>query len=204
MAYKKYAILVLVFLNLWGCSSFLTADTGAQNTYILSPAAVKAQTKTSSGLMVAKPLLASGLNSDRIALMRGGIKLDYFAGAKWSDTLGLMIQDRMTQSLQHSGGYKFVIDDRVNLEAAQILVLDIQEFYIDFGQNLARDNNSKPNMQAKVTISVKLIATKTRSVQRQFTVRSVRSVEKDNLDAHAKALDLAFQNAQTQIIQKLR
>lgn len=201
MTYGKYALFIIVFLSLFGCSSFMTADTGGQNTYVLSPVDIKAQTKTSSGLMIAKPLLASGLNNERIALMRGGIKLDYFAGAKWSDNLGLMIQDRMTQSMQQSGGYKFVIDDRVNLEASQILVMDIQEFYVDFGQAAIND---RPDMKAKVTISVKLIATKTRSIQRQFTVRSSHPVEKDNLDMHAKALDLAFRDIQTQIIQTLR
>ncbi len=202
MSYKKFAFLTLILWIMSGCSSILSADNGSENTYVLSSIQQKAPHKPYAGLIVAKPLLSSGLNNERIALMRDDIRLDYFAGAKWSDNLGLMVQDRMVESLQNSDGYKFVIDDKVNLEAPSILVMDVQKFYIDFGT--ANSNGDYTNMNAEVAIAVKLIATNTRSIKQQFVVRASQAIAKDNMKAHADALNVAFNETQKQIIQKLR
>ncbi len=63
-------------------------------------------------LAVAEPLAERALDTDRIAVVRGGFEVLYFAGVLWSDRVPAMLQLLMVQSFLASGALAAVGTDR--------------------------------------------------------------------------------------------
>lgn len=200
---KKFNLFFWVFLTLFvSACSFLTTDSGSQNTYVLSSIQPKNSQGAKGGLVIAKPLMASGLNSEKIALTHEGIKVDYYASARWGDNLGVMVQDRLTESLHNAHIFKFAVTDKVSLNPSYFLVVDIRAFQAEYG---AKDESGKDKApMAHVAIQAKLLNASNRSVSRQFTASAKKQASENSLAAVAKALDMAFRDVQAQIVEKLR
>lgn len=203
---KMIFFLCSVFL-LSACSSLLTTDTGDENIFVLSSIEKPVGKKAKSGISISKPLLASGLSSHRIALLHDDIQLDYFAGAKWSDPLNIMIQDRMTESLDKSKIFAFVVDDQVRLRPDYFLLLDVWKFHLDFS-HAQKDENGKYGEEdlpiARIHMRVKLISAEDQSIEKQFQVQATRQAEFNHIQSYAKAMDHAFSDVQSQIIYQLK
>src|SRR5262252_2496916 len=92
------ALAALPLLCVAACSgSFFQSKATSPTIYVLAPAAQPAEPATPAvipaDLMVLKPKLATGLESDRIAALYPDHRLDYFADARWSGALADVLQD---------------------------------------------------------------------------------------------------------------
>lgn len=198
----KHILSVCVFLFLSACGSLLTTNTGSENTYVLSAIDPSNSNSGKGGVSVAKPLLASGLDSQKIALVHNGIKLDYYQGARWSDNLSVMVQDRLVESINNAKIYKFVVNDKVNLSPNYYLVTDVRRFQAEYSGQDAKGNDTPPT--ANVVIDVKLVSAANKSIVRQFTVSAQVKASENRMAAVANAMNQAFRNTQEQIIKQLR
>ncbi len=72
-------------------------------------------------LAVSEPLAERALDTDRIALLRDGTEIAYFAGAVWSDRVPALIQILLVQSFLASGAIAAVGTDRDPLRPDYLL-----------------------------------------------------------------------------------
>ena len=73
--------------------------------YVLRPAPVDGESHASSArVRVAEPRVASGLDSDRIAVLRANRRLDHYAGARWAARLPKLVGDFLSESLERRYG----------------------------------------------------------------------------------------------------
>lgn len=198
----KHILSLCLFVFLTACGSLLTTNTGAENTYVLSAIDPSNSNQAKGGLSVAKPLLASGLDSQKIALMHNGIKLDYYQGARWSDNLSVMVQDRLVESINNANIYKFVINDKVNLNPSYYLVTDVRRFQAEYTGT--DDNGKDAAPTAHVVVDVKLVNASNKAIARQFTASAKVKASENRMGAVANAMNQAFKDVQSQIITKLR
>jgi cholesterol transport system auxiliary component len=98
---------------LLACALLLTPPVGCgllssapeRQLYRLTPACGVApgQPQVTAQLVVATPTAPGGIDSERIALARSPLSLDYFADAAWSDHVPFLVRTALIDCLQHSG-----------------------------------------------------------------------------------------------------
>ena len=79
----RRAVLVVAMLACGGCGSLLDTKLPASTSYVLAsaPAASSGVTRSDADLSVGRPDLAPGLDTERIAVLKGR-ELDYYRGAR--------------------------------------------------------------------------------------------------------------------------
>jgi ABC-type uncharacterized transport system auxiliary subunit len=121
---------------LHGCSGLLHSTAPAVQLYVLQlPAAAPAPGAPAAAtvsLRIARPLPAPGLNTDRIALLRSGGRLDYYAASRWSATLGEMVADLELAVFRNDPAVSAVADDRTGLNADYLLQTSIDRFAAEY------------------------------------------------------------------------
>src|SRR5882672_1371954 len=79
-------------------------------------------------LIVERPVASSGLNSQRIALQRSPVMVDYFARANWTDTAPQLVQTLLIESFENTGKITAVTRETSQLRADYILQTELREF----------------------------------------------------------------------------
>lgn len=117
-------------LMLSGCGSLLTDATPADDIYILNPPVLQAsEAMTVRGrVMIDRPQLPEGLETDRIALVKAGRELDYMAGAQWSGRLDKVLQNYFENAFEASLPLGKVVSDAYAMDAAYIIVPKVTHF----------------------------------------------------------------------------
>ncbi|MFA9459720.1 ABC-type transport auxiliary lipoprotein family protein [Thiohalorhabdus sp. Cl-TMA] len=98
---------LLAALPLGGCISLSAqSEDKAPSLYLLNAlpprqSGVEKPEGRPTSLVVELPQVAPGLATDRIALIRGGQRLDYFANARWAQSLPELLQAFFAESLEH-------------------------------------------------------------------------------------------------------
>ncbi len=137
-------LLVFATLALTGCSGLLHSTAPALQLYVLAaPQAVAvtaagaaagaaAPARTGPTLRVARPLSGPALNTDRIALLRPGNRLDYYAGSRWSAPLADLVSDLELKVLRDDSAWSAVADDRSTFNADYLLQTTIDRFTAEY------------------------------------------------------------------------
>jgi cholesterol transport system auxiliary component len=114
---------------LCGCSGLLHSTAPPLQLYVLeAPVIQNAPQAAVASLRISRPLAAPGLNTDRIALLRQGNRLDYYAGSRWSATLPEVISQLQLSVFQGDTAWSAVADDRSNFNAEYLLQTSIERF----------------------------------------------------------------------------
>jgi cholesterol transport system auxiliary component len=118
-----------------GCSGLLHSSVPAVQLYVLQlpgtalPGTPPAAT---ASLRIARPLAAAGLNTDRIALLRSGARLDYYAASRWSALLPEVVSDLELAVFRSDTAISAVADDRTGLNADYLLQTSIDRFAAEY------------------------------------------------------------------------
>jgi len=84
-------------------------------------------------LVVNRPDLAIGLDTTRIAIVRGGgTELEYFANATWESRPGEMVQRLLIESFKNSGKIQAVGNERMGLRPKFVLMTELREFQAEY------------------------------------------------------------------------
>lgn len=115
-------------LTLVGCASLFVVTPG--NIYRLAsvynyPANLP---YVSAQLLVDLPQAPAGIDTDRIALSKSPLSLDYFADSQWTDRVPDLIQNRLLASFENSGAITAVDRSAGVLRADFILQTEIRHF----------------------------------------------------------------------------
>ena len=143
-------------------------------------------------LIVERPISSAGLNTQRIALQRTPVTLDYFAHADWTDTAPQLIQSLLIESFENTGRIKAVSRESTQLRPDYELQLELREFQAEY------DKSGQPPL-VRVRLNAKLIRMPDRSIVGGHTVeRTVRSQSGD-----MSSIVLAFDDALGKVMKRI-
>ena len=83
-------------------------------------------------LVVEPPAAAAGYNTNRIALQRNPLSVDYYARAAWTDTAPSMVQTLIIESFENTGKIVGVSRESVQLRPDYILKTELREFQAEY------------------------------------------------------------------------
>jgi len=135
-------------------------------------------------LVLETPLANAGIDTTRIALQRGPMRIEYYARAQWSDRAPFMVQTLMIESFENSGRIVAVGRDTVGLRADFILQTELREFQVEYF------NGSTP--KAHVAIAARMVKMPRRAIIGSATFEEVAPAGADKLDAIIPAFDAAL------------
>lgn len=143
-------ILPAVVLMLSAC---LTSNALPPKYYLLHPLEIEQadRKKVQASIIVEKPSVVSGLNTDRIALLKHNRReLDYFAQARWNGDLDSILQDFIIETLENSYDVVEVDTTGARQNADYVVVTKIRDFQAEYEGN----TNSLPNLKVEIVVSV--------------------------------------------------
>lgn len=168
-------------MSLTACVN-LPTGTHHVDLYRLAPArlpagGLAARTPLPISLTVETPHVPVGFDSDRIALIIGSQRLDYYAGAHWPGALPAVIQDDVIASLQNR--YHFTeLGDRAGVgRAAYRLEITVSDFEPVYAQGM----DTGPTL--KVSIVLTLISRADDRVVSTFSQSKARTLTDNTLTA---------------------
>lgn len=149
--------------------------------------------KVGWALAILRPDLASGLDSDRIALTQPDGTLDFYAKATYPDHLGPIVEQALLDGFEASNRIDAVAPEQAALHADYNLVTEVKDFAAHYGQ---------PDGIPTVTVSItaKLITAHGRAIVASFSAIQTGTASVNSAGAAAQALQLALGAAVSQIV----
>jgi ABC-type uncharacterized transport system auxiliary subunit len=191
--------LALAALALGACTGSLFQTKASPPTiYMLSaggesPAAGKPAPGTPAAvtpvdLAILKPTLRAGLETDRIAALYPDRRLDYFADARWSGSLGEVLQDLTVQEFHSRANLRTVSGDSSVFASAYWLEIEVTDFQAEYTAA------STPPV-VHVHLLARLGSSGDRHILGQFIANALQPAGENRLtsivDAYARAADAA-------------
>ncbi|MEO6080957.1 MAG: ABC-type transport auxiliary lipoprotein family protein [Steroidobacteraceae bacterium] len=130
-------LLALALINvalLAGCSGLLKSSAGPDRIYVLhaAPAATSGQ-PLAAVLSVPRPSMHPGLDTDRIALLRSGNELDYYAASHFGEPLSKVLLALVLQSMGGADGFTTTIStERAGVPSDFELLLTARRFEAEY------------------------------------------------------------------------
>lgn len=183
-------------LALGACStsSLLDSELPIPSSYVIAPLP-PAATATSSAasqvdLAIARPDVAPGLDTQRIAVLRGR-QLDYYRGAQWSGNALDVVQSLLVGSLQNQKLFRSVSSEQARISGAYMLDSEVRDFQAEYV-----DGRDVPLV--RVTIIGRLIRIADRALVESIEATATNDASDNRLTAVAAAFEAAgHQVAQT-------
>jgi ABC-type uncharacterized transport system auxiliary subunit len=191
---RRFELIALLgtSLCLAACTGSLFQSKAAPPTiYVLSaaPGAADAAAEIPVDLAILKPRVHSGLETDRIAVLYPDRRLDYFADARWSGTLGEVLQDMAVQEFHGHAHLRTVSGDASVFASAYWLEMEVADFQAEY-----TPAGGPPIVN--VHVLARIGSSADRSILGRFEAQ-VRQPAAENrltaiVDAYARAADAAF------------
>ncbi len=172
-----------------GCSGLLRSSSDPERIYVLHAAPVGAGQPVAAVLSVPRPVVHPGLDTDRIALVRAGNELDYYAASRYGEPLPKVLAALALQSLGGADGFATVIsNERAGLPGDFELLLTARRFEAEYpsGGVLPR---------AQVAIECLLVTSAPRKVVGSCDGVATEPAAADRMSEIVLALERATQRA---------
>ena len=190
-------VVVCAFGALSGCStsSLLDSELPATSHYVLAPLS-PAASPTQSGasqvdIAIGRPDVAPGLDTSRIAVLRGR-QLDYYRGVQWGGNTLEVVQSLLVNSLQDQQLFRSVTSEQARVASAYMLDSEVRDFHAEY-----TDGRAAPVV--RVTIVGRLI----RIADRVLVDTVAASATSDAADNRMTAVSAAFEAADPQTVLNL-
>ncbi len=142
-------------------------------------------------LAVSEPLAERALDTDRIALVRDGTEIAYFANAVWSDRVPSLIQILLVQSFLASGAIAAVGTDRDPLRPDYLLRSVLTAFQV------------RETVDGRRMVTVSLTATLLRMPRRRVVAVERFAAEYDIAARRMEAVVDAFDEALGKVLKRV-
>jgi cholesterol transport system auxiliary component len=133
-------------------------------------------------LSVLEPSAAQSLDTSRIALVKPGEELDYYANSAWQDRLPYCVENALIEAFEQNGRIKAVGRDTDLLRSEYLLQTDIRDFQARYDAPDAIPN-------ARVRITAKLITVRSRTIAQLETFEQLQPASQNTVPAVAAALN---------------
>jgi cholesterol transport system auxiliary component len=127
--------------------------------------------------------MAAGLDSDRIAVLKGR-QLDYYRGVRWGTRAIELVQNLVVDSLENQKLFRSVTPEQARVAGDYVLELQVRDFQAEYG---SRGDN--PNIH--VTLVGRLI----RVIDRELVTTVQSQARVDAKDNRMSAVAAAFEAA---------
>jgi len=186
------AVASQVALLLAGCGSLLETDLPVSTQYVLAsaPAAASGAPATQADLSIGHPDVAPGLDTSRIAVLRGQ-QLDYYRGAMWGGSSGEVVQALLVGTFGEQRLFRSVTSEQAAVAGNYMLDVEVRDFQAEYGT------------AAAPTVHVRVIGRLIRVTDRKLVetvTAEARNVAADNRMAIVAA---SFQAAAQQVAVEL-
>ena len=142
-------------------------------------------------LTIGVPNADAALNTQRIALRRNPVSLEYYARATWVDTAPQMIQTLLVESFENSKKIVSIGRQSVTLRADYSLLTDLREFQAEYlGSGPPR-------------VRVRLNARMVRMPQREILALQTFEYLEQATDSSLEAVVVAFDSALGKTLKKI-
>ncbi len=186
-----YGLILCASLGLAGCALVPGGGPAPLDTYDLSaPDGGKDRIRGGVQILVAEPSALKSIDSVNIVIKPRPGAIEYLGGAQWSDRLPKVVQARMAEAFQKSGGFGGVGKPGEGLAIDFQIVTEIRAFEVRL--------DAAP--RAHVELFVRILN------DRNGTVRSARSFIAESAlvgegnSAYVRALDQAFNKVTSDIV----
>jgi cholesterol transport system auxiliary component len=179
-----------------GCStgSLLDSELPVPSSYVIAslPPAASATRSAASQVDIAigRPDVAPGLDTSRIAVLRGR-QLDYFRGVQWGGNTLEVVQALLVSSLQDQKLFRSVTSEQARVAGAYMLDSEVRDFQAEYASPTAAPT-------VRVTIVGRLIRIADRALVDTVPATATRVATDNRMTEIAAAFEAASQEvAQT-------
>jgi cholesterol transport system auxiliary component len=181
--------LVGATLFLSGCA-VLGAGPAPLDTFELSAPQTESMRRSRVQVLIAEPSALKALDGENIVIKPSPGVIQYLKGAQWADRLPRIVQARLAETFQASGGFSGVGRPGEGLAIDYQVVAEIREFEVRV------DGSSR----AEVEIFVRLLNDRNGVVRASKVFTASAAVSGAGNDAYVQALDAAFGVAASDIV----
>jgi cholesterol transport system auxiliary component len=179
-----------------GCGSLLETKLPANSSYVLAPApaASTGVARSDADLSIGRPDLAPGLDSERIAVVKGR-ELDYYRGAQWGGRTTEVVQTMLVDSFQDQQLFRSVTPEQSRVASEYVLDVSVRDFQAEYA-----NENAAPT--AHVTILARLIRVSDRQLVDTFAATAQGRASDNRMTAVAAAFEEAAHKVVLELAQK--
>lgn len=190
MKKNRLALVIAIALSCASCSgSLFESDMPAPIRYVLAPpAAAAAATESPASrvdLSIGRPDVAPGLDTDRVAVIRGH-ELDYYRGTMWGGTVIETVQALLVATLQDQKLFRSVTAEQARISGDYLLDAEVRDFQAEYTEGRA-------NPEVRVTIVGRLIRIGDRKLIETLSATASRPATENRMTAVAVAFEAAAQ-----------
>jgi ABC-type uncharacterized transport system auxiliary subunit len=172
----------------------LTGRAAPDQLYVLRPALAKGQgPRIDATLQLLRPVAGPGLDTARIALVRTGNRLDYFAGGSWAGPLPEVAESLFAQTLRGSERFAQVASDAAGMGADLVLAVTLRRFEAEYVVD-----GEAPHVRLRLECTLS-----SRRQHRQvagFDIESEAPAATNRLGSVVAAMEVAAQDAALQLV----
>lgn len=145
------------------------------------------------GLAVAEPDAQRTVDTDRVAIIRDGVAVEYVADVRWIDRAPTMLQALIVQSFVNSGGIATVGTDRDQLEANFLLRTILRAFQV-------QGSPGSPGSSVRVSLDAALVTLPARVSAATTSIATSSPVTAASVDSVVNAFEDATGQALKQLV----
>ena len=182
------------------CSSgsFFESDLPVPTRYVIAPPAA-AETATASAasqvdLAIGRPDVAPGLDTERIAVLRGH-ELDYYRGALWSGSVLETVQTFLVAALQDQKRFRSVATEQARIAGDYLLDIEVRDFQSEYASPGALP-------VAHVTLVCRLIRIGDRKMVDTIAVTGSQPASENRLASVAEAFQSVMRQLSLELSEK--
>lgn len=197
------ATLAAASLAMAGCTgSLFESDLPVSTKYVLAdlpPADAPGTTVAASkDISIGRPDVAPGLDTNRIAVLKGR-ELDYYRGAAWGGSVNELVQKFLVNSLEDQRLFRSVTAEQARVAGDYVLDIEVRDFQAEYS-----DSHDAPEVH--VTIFGRVIRVADRELAGTVSASARRRATANRMGAvivafesavHQVALELAHKTAAT-------
>jgi cholesterol transport system auxiliary component len=195
---RLVACLALCSLLVAGCSgSLFESKLPIVTVYVLSPSPSASAGPTNAAvnadIAVGHPIVAPGLDTDRIAVLKGHV-LDYYAGASWGATASVVMQSFLIGSIQNQQLFRGVATEDARVASDYLLDIELTHFQAEY------PNGEVPSVH--VGLVGRVVRVKDRRLVATIPVEATEPAAQNQLSAVVAAFEKASREVAVTLAQK--
>jgi cholesterol transport system auxiliary component len=194
---RKPALAVLAAVLSTACSgSLFESNIPPPLRYVLAPAPKAATTvaPTPANLAIGRPSLSPGLDTDRIAVLKGR-QLDYYRGVRWGDHAAEVVQSMLVASFEAQDLFRSVTAEQARIRGDYLLDVDVRDFQAEYTAK-----HQAPT--ARVALVGRLIRIADRNLVATLSAEATHKASEDRMGAVAAAFEAAAQQVSLELAQQ--
>jgi cholesterol transport system auxiliary component len=192
----RTAVLIVTMLACGGCGSLLETDLPPSTSYVLAPApaASSGVTRSDADLSIGRPDLAPGLDTERVAVLKGR-QLDYYRGAQWGGRATELVQTLLVDSFEDQQLFRSVTAEQSRVSSDYVLDVSVRDLQAEHASDAAAPT-------AHVTILCRLIRVSDRQLVQTLAATAQSGAAENRMSEVVAAFETAAHKVVLELAQK--